>query len=322
MVTGAGNYTLGANATITNTTVGGGGLSLINEQNVAVNGTTGDQYFTVTNWLSSTGQPIPLTINGGSGHDQVYIRQNANFTVNGNVVSTSAGLTMTMLGISYLELYNTNAGGTFNVNSWTSSNGLGLYLIGSSGPNTFNISSAANPLGLDAVSAPLTIIAQGGKSNTINLNDQSSSGFNDYTLTQNSITSVFDPIEGTNRPFKGISMVNFSSTSLPTIIQTVNVNPDSVGSTFNVTPNANSQYYINGAASPQGLVNTLNLPSVGPLSPTLFLTSGPTFVTGPAANNDGFFMFANDKGVNFQNMQATNYPGSVGAITAVAGTAA
>ena len=32
-------------------------------------------------------------------------------------------------------------------------------------------------------------------------------------------------------------------------------------------------------------------------------------------------MFANDKGVNFQNMQETNFTGSVGAITAVAGTA-
>ena len=74
-VTGGGNFTLGANATITNTTLGGGGLSLINEQNVSVTGGPGDQYFTVTNWLTNTGQPLPVTINGGGGHDQIYVRQ-------------------------------------------------------------------------------------------------------------------------------------------------------------------------------------------------------------------------------------------------------
>ena len=74
-VIGGGNFTLGANATITNTTLGGGGLSLINEQNVSVTGGPLDQYFTVNNWLTNLGQPLPVTINGGGGHDQIYVRQ-------------------------------------------------------------------------------------------------------------------------------------------------------------------------------------------------------------------------------------------------------
>ena len=92
-VIGGGNYTLGANATITNTTVGGGGLSLINEQNVSVTGTTCDQYFTVTNWLSTPANLSRSPSTAVGGHDQVYVRQNANFSVNGSQVTTDAELT-------------------------------------------------------------------------------------------------------------------------------------------------------------------------------------------------------------------------------------
>ena len=98
--------------------------------------------------------------------------------------------------ISYLELYNSNTGGKFTVNAWTSSDGLGLFLIGSAGPNTFAIGDPTNSNGLDAISAPVYVMATGGKANAITLNDQLSSSFVDYTLSQNSLTSTFSATQG------------------------------------------------------------------------------------------------------------------------------
>ena len=89
-----------------------------------------------------------------------------------------------------------------------------------------------------------------------------------------------------------------------------------------MTPNGTTAYNLQAAPSPPSeSPNTLDFPAVGPQSPTLFVTSGPTFVQSFVANNNGLFMFANDKGVVFQNMQLTSFTGSVGAINAVAATA-
>ena len=132
-----------------------------------------------------------------------------------------------MQGISYLELYNSNAGGSFTVNNWTSSDGLGLYLIGSSGPNTFDIGDPASPMDLTPSPPPSTVMATGGKSNMITLNDKSSSSYNDYTLSQNSITSTFARIKaGPDPSLQGRLDRQFLVHSPPTVIQTVNLDPD------------------------------------------------------------------------------------------------
>ena len=83
------------------------------------------------------------------------------------------------------------------------------------------IGDPTNSNGLDAISAPVYVMATGGKANAITLNDQLNSSFVDYTLTQNSLTSTSRRLKGAGpRPFKGVTIANFSSTTT-TVIQTV-----------------------------------------------------------------------------------------------------
>ena len=118
---------------MTDTTLGGGALSILNEQNFVLTGGTGNNVFTITTW-TGTG-----TIIGGGGQDTVEVKKSANMGVNGSYVGDSDGMLINTSGIAATVLQAVGSGNySFTVNAWNA-NGGALWLNGGTGTNTYNV---------------------------------------------------------------------------------------------------------------------------------------------------------------------------------------
>ncbi|HEX4144956.1 MAG TPA: hypothetical protein VHY91_15735 [Pirellulales bacterium] len=298
-ITGNHNFTLGANS-VTDTTLGGGSLSVLNEQNVVLTGGAGNNIFTIAGW-TGTG-----TINGGGGQDTVEVKKSVNMGVNGSLVGASDGMLVQMNGIAATVLQGMGSGNySFTVNAWNPSGGA-LWLNGGTGSNLYYVGTPQTD-DLDTIKQYVEINAF-GTSNSLVLFDQKNNSFVNYTLSSTSISSGLQTIQGGgNRPFKGVLVKSGTMGSV-----TLDANAD--GSVFNLTPAKATTFNVNGATNAP-TPNYLNVNFSGAQSPTLFDTNGAS---------NGIFMFANDAGVQFSNMASfdpTDYTGSVGAVNAVAATA-
>ncbi|HEX4146498.1 MAG TPA: hypothetical protein VHY91_23560 [Pirellulales bacterium] len=296
-ITGNHNFTL-SSAGVTDTTLGGGSLNILNEQNFVLTGGAGNNQFTITTW-TGTG-----TIVGGGGQDTVEVKKTVNMGVNGSYVGASDGMLINTSGIAATVLQGMGSGTySFTVNSWAANSGA-LWLNGGTGSNIYYVGTPQTE-DLDTIKQIVDINAF-GSANSLVLYDQKNNSFVNYTLASTSVTSKLQTIQGGgSRPFKGVTIKSGVLTS-----ETINANKD--GSTFFLTPAASTTYTVNGAASAP-TQNYLDVNFSGAQSPTLFNTNG--------SGTSGLFMFANDAGLQFSNIAVTDYTGSVGAVNAVAATA-
>jgi hypothetical protein len=298
-VTGNHNFTLSATG-LTDTTLGGGSLSILNEQNFVLTGGAGNNIFTITTW-TGTG-----TIIGGGGQDTIEVKKSVNMGVNGSYVGASDGMLVATSGIAATVLQGMGSGSySFTVNAWNPSGGA-LWLNGGTGSNIYYVGTPQTE-DLDTIKQYVEINAF-GTNNSLVLYDQKNNSFVNYTVSSTAISSVLQTIQGGgNRPFKGVLVKSGA-------MQNVTLNANKDGSVFNLTPAKSTTFDIVGAAKAP-TSNYLNVNFSGAQSPTLFDTNG---------TSNGIFMFANDGGVQFSNMASfnpTDYTGSVGAVNAVAATA-
>lgn len=263
-------------------------------------GNSGPNSFTVNGWTGT------VTLNGGAaGGNLVTVDANIGMGVNGNVVGDNSGLSAHENNITTTVLQGGSGNIVYTVNAWNTGN---LWFNGGTGTNTYNIGTAATE-NLDTILQNVGINAA-GTANAIVLYDQKNNTFANYTLTPTSISS-FQNVLNSPRLFGGVTVHSGTITS-----ETLYANAQ--GSNFYVTPGPNTTYDIVGALNTP-TQNTLNLPASGPQSPTLFITNGTGFV--PNGDNNGLYMFANDKPVQFANMAQTNSTTTVGAVNAVSAVA-
>jgi hypothetical protein len=216
------------------TTICGASFADNSYSSVVIN--TGHGHDIVNIEYALTGKPV--TVNDGSGSDDVYISpsaQNLNniqapVTVHGNHAGTdnliiddqnNGGSQTFTLGIDsvargaasifydnladHVTVNGGNGGNTFNVQALS-----GSYLSVSLNTGPFNnVINVGSPAGsLDTIQAPLTVNGQGGL-NTLNINDQGNPFDRTYTVTSNTVGR------------QGASTITYSS------IQTLTVNSGS-----------------------------------------------------------------------------------------------
>ena len=170
--------------------------------------------------------------------------------VNGNVIGDSAGLLMSLNNIAYTVMRGGTGNISFTVNAWS---GGTLYLNGGTGTNTFNIGTPQTG-NLDTILKNVGINAF-GTSNSLVLYDTKNNSFVNYTVSGTSVTSKLQTIQGGgNRPFAGVTVLGGA-------LQSLTLDANLSGSTFNLTPSATTAFNINGVASTP-TANYLNVANV------------------------------------------------------------
>jgi hypothetical protein len=231
------------------TTVCGANFADNSYSSVVLNTGTGHDTVNIENTL--TGKP--MTVNDGSGGDDVYVSPTARnlnniqgtVTVHGNasgidslvVNDQNNGSSQTFtLGIdsvtrgsaavfydnlaNYVTVKGGNGGNTFNVQALAGSY-LSMTLVAGAFNNVFNVGSAANSL--DSIQAPLYVTGGAGI-NTLNINDQGTGGARTYTVSGSGVsrslaaTISYGAIQAltVNTGANSSDVANVWSTSVPT----------------------------------------------------------------------------------------------------------
>ena len=237
-----------AHSGVTDTTLGGGSLNFLNEQNFKLYGGSGTNVFTVTNW-TGTG-----TIYGDSmknianntykgGNSTVEIEKSVNMGVNGNYVGSSDGMLISEDDIAATVLEGVGTGSvSYTVNA-LNANGGSLFLNGFAAGNTYYVGTPQTE-NLDTLHQIVDINVRGSV-NTLVLYDQKNNSFVNYVMSSTSVTSTLQTLQGGGpRPngFKGVTVKSGS-------MQNVTLNANKSGSVFGLTPATATTFVVNGAAS-------------------------------------------------------------------------
>ena len=279
-VTGNSNFTLGTS--LTDTSVPGGGLSLLNVQKFAINvaGTSNNTVNVTNAWKGAA------TINGGgTGTDTVVVTKTVGMGIAGDLVGSQDGMLLTLNGITDVDL---DSSATSGSTVYTLANTLAgnVVLNGGTGTNYYRIGVG----NLNTVLANVTVNGA-GSSNNVLINDNTYNGLTNYTLTGTSITAKAQ--SGTAR--------TFGSVTLGSLVQNLTLNTSLAADNIALTPSSETAFTIDGDTSTAtpGDKMTVNLTTAQ--SPTLINTSGTT---------NGFLTFSNAQNVQFSNVQAPQFTSS------------
>jgi hypothetical protein len=203
---------------------------------VTINDDAGSDTVNLSDGVQANGLdnlPGPVTVNGG-GSDVVNLNdQSATFsdtyTITSNTVSRPFFGGLTYSGLAGLTLNAETGNNTININS--TAFGTPVTINDDAGSDTVNLSDGVQANGLDNLPGPVTV--NGGGSDVVNLNDQSATFSDTYTITSNAVSRPF---------FGGLTYSGLAGLTLnaETGNNTININSTASGTPVTINDDAGS----------------------------------------------------------------------------------